>query len=191
MLSAASAEPWLTGLLARAYQAASAAFAGVGEADASWLAANRATRWAEDAGDPLAAVASGFRMGHAFLTLGRLDQAEHVAIEAIAALRPMTDEQDCPPGSSLAVRGDAPGPHSQDTRVNQRASSPRCFNGPESHAKPGGMWTELDPFDPLLLRRRSGVAPAGSNYVSPNFMDSQSTAPFYRNLAKVIKPIDE
>jgi len=104
VLSAASAEPWLTGPLARAYQAASAAFARVGEADASWLAANRATRWAEDAGDPLAAVASGFRMGHAFLTLGRLDQAEHVAIEAIAALRPMTDEQDCPP-EALSLYG--------------------------------------------------------------------------------------
>lgn len=84
-------------LLTRAYQAASAAFARQEEADASWLAADRATRWAEHAGDPLAAVAGGFRMGHAFLTLRRLDQAEHVAIDAISALGPLADDPDSAP----------------------------------------------------------------------------------------------
>ena len=92
------------GLLARAYQAGSAAFARVSEADAAWLAADRATRWAEDAGDPLAAVAGGFRMGHAFLTLERLEQAEHVAVTAIAALRPMVDAEDCSP-EALSLYG--------------------------------------------------------------------------------------
>ncbi|MGH3801885.1 MAG: helix-turn-helix domain-containing protein [Pseudonocardiaceae bacterium] len=76
-------------LLTRAYQAAAATFARQDEADASWLAADRATRWAEDAGDPLGAVAGGFRMGHAFITLRRLDQAEHVATQAITALAPV------------------------------------------------------------------------------------------------------
>jgi len=85
------------GLLTSAYQAASAAFARQDEADASWLGADRASRWAEDAGDPLAVVAAAFRMGHAFITLRRLDQAEHVANQAIRALQPSTSAEDCPP----------------------------------------------------------------------------------------------
>jgi hypothetical protein len=43
-------------------------------------------------------------MGHAFLTLGRLDQAKHVAGAAIRALQPMTEEQDCPP-EALSLYG--------------------------------------------------------------------------------------
>ncbi|MGH3981121.1 MAG: helix-turn-helix domain-containing protein [Pseudonocardiaceae bacterium] len=84
-------------LLTTAYQAAAATFARQDEADASWLAADRATRWAEDAGDPLGAVAGGFRMGHAFITLRRLDQAEHVANQAITALTPLAASPDCAP----------------------------------------------------------------------------------------------
>jgi hypothetical protein len=84
-------------LLTTAYQAAAATFARQDEADASWVAADRATRWAEDAGDPLGAVAGGFRMGHAFITLRRLDQAEHVATEAIAALAPLATSLNCAP----------------------------------------------------------------------------------------------
>lgn len=84
-------------LLTTAYQVAAATFARQGEADAAWLAADRATRWAEDAGDPLGAVAGGFRMGHAFIRLRRLDQAEHVATQAIAALAPLTTAPNCAP----------------------------------------------------------------------------------------------
>lgn len=84
-------------LLTTAYQAAAATFARQAEADASWLAADRATRWAEDAGDSLGAVAGGFRMGHAFITLRRLDQAEHVATQAITALAPLATAPDCAP----------------------------------------------------------------------------------------------
>lgn len=91
-------------LLTRAYQAAAAAFARQEEADAAWLAADRATWWAEDAGDPLAVVAGGFRMGHAFLTLHRLEQAEHVATEAINALKGVVDSPGCAP-ESLSVYG--------------------------------------------------------------------------------------
>lgn len=87
----------VTQLLTSAYQAAAAAFARQDEADAAWLAADRASRWAEDAGDPLAVVAAAFRMGHAFLTLRRIDQAEHVASRAIDALRPLTEREDCQP----------------------------------------------------------------------------------------------
>jgi len=85
------------GLLTSAYQAVSAAFARQDEADASWLGADRASRWAEDAGDPLAVVAAAFRMGHAFITLRRLDQAEHVADQVISALQPLTSAENCPP----------------------------------------------------------------------------------------------
>ena len=91
-------------LLSSAYQAAAAAFARQGEADAAWLAADRATRWAEDGGDPLAAAAGGFRMGHAFLTLRRADQAEYVATTAITALQPLTARPDCPP-EALSLYG--------------------------------------------------------------------------------------
>jgi hypothetical protein len=48
-------------------------------------------------GDPLGSVASAFRMGHAFITLRRLDQAERVAAEAIHALSPLAERHDCPP----------------------------------------------------------------------------------------------
>jgi hypothetical protein len=91
-------------LLASVYQAAAAAFARLDEADASWLAADRATRWAEDAADPLTAVAGEFRMAHAFLTLGRLDQAEHIATRAIRALKPLTVQPD-PPAQVLSLYG--------------------------------------------------------------------------------------
>jgi len=82
-------------LLTSAYQAASAAFARQDEAAASWLAADRAIMWAERAGDPLGAVAGGFRMGHAFVTLRRLDQAEHVATQTIDALETVVASRDC------------------------------------------------------------------------------------------------
>lgn len=89
-------------LLTRAYQATSAAFARQGEADAAWVAADRAARWAEEAGDPLAAVAGSFRMGHAFLTLRRPEQAERVTADAIAALAPLVVQSTCPlPALSL------------------------------------------------------------------------------------------
>jgi transcriptional regulator with XRE-family HTH domain len=85
----------LARLLARAYQAASAAFAEQDQADAAWLAADRATSWAERAGDPLSVVAGEFRMGYAFVTLRQLDQAEHVASQAIAALAPIAKSSTC------------------------------------------------------------------------------------------------
>jgi len=91
-------------LLTRAYQAAAATFARQDEADASWLAADRATYWAEEAGDPLGAVASGFRMGHAFITLRRLDQAEHVANQGITALEPLATAPNCAP-EALSLYG--------------------------------------------------------------------------------------
>jgi transcriptional regulator with XRE-family HTH domain len=91
-------------LLASAYLAAAAAFARQDEADAAWVAADRAGRSAESAGDPLGSVASAVRMGHAFITLRRLDQAERVAAEAIRALSPLAERHDCSP-ETLSLYG--------------------------------------------------------------------------------------
>ncbi|MEV7471646.1 helix-turn-helix transcriptional regulator [Streptomyces kronopolitis] len=73
-------------LLSRAYQALSAAFVRQGEADAAWVAADRAVFAAERSGDPMHVCASVFRMVQAFVRLRSLGQAEHAARTAIDAL---------------------------------------------------------------------------------------------------------
>lgn len=73
-------------LLSRAYQALSAAFVRQDEADAAWVAADRAVFAAEQSGDPLHVCASVFRMVQAFVRLRSLGQAEHAAQTAISAL---------------------------------------------------------------------------------------------------------
>jgi transcriptional regulator with XRE-family HTH domain/uncharacterized protein YwlG (UPF0340 family) len=73
-------------LLSRAYQALSAAFVRQDEADAAWVAADRAVFAAERSGDPLHVCASVFRMVQAFVRLRSLGQAEHAAQTAISAL---------------------------------------------------------------------------------------------------------
>ncbi|GAB2706847.1 helix-turn-helix domain-containing protein [Kitasatospora kifunensis] len=77
-------ELWL--LLSRSYQALSAAFVRQDEADAAWVAADRAIWTAEQSGEPLQVLASVFRLAQAFVRLRRLDQAEHTATTAVAAL---------------------------------------------------------------------------------------------------------
>lgn len=99
-----SNRPQLAKLLTSAYQAAAAAFARQDEADASWVAAERAIALADRNGDGLDIVAGHFRMAHAFITLRHLDQAERVASAAIDALRPMTDRKDCP-AEALSLNG--------------------------------------------------------------------------------------
>jgi transcriptional regulator with XRE-family HTH domain len=74
------------GLLADTYQATSAALAKLGDADAAWIAADRAAFVSEALGSPLALAASLFRMAHVFLSLGHLSQAAKVAVSAAAAL---------------------------------------------------------------------------------------------------------
>lgn len=73
-------------LLSRSYQALSAAFVRQDEADAAWVAADRAVFAAERSGDPLHVCASVFRMVQAFVRLRSLGQAEHAAQNAISAL---------------------------------------------------------------------------------------------------------
>jgi hypothetical protein len=73
-------------LRARAYQAAAAAFARQDEA-AAWVAADRAISAAELSGSPLEMIAGHFRLAHAFIRLGRFDQAEHVTASALDVLQ--------------------------------------------------------------------------------------------------------
>lgn len=73
-------------LLARTYQALASAFVRQNEADAAWVAADRAIRAAESADDELGVFVGVFRMVHAFVRLRHLDQAEHAAATAIDAL---------------------------------------------------------------------------------------------------------
>jgi transcriptional regulator with XRE-family HTH domain len=86
-------------LLARAYQALSAAFVRQGEADAAWVAADRAVFAAERSGDPLHVCAGVFRMVQAFVRLRSLGQAEHAARTAIEALE--SRDVDAPPALSV------------------------------------------------------------------------------------------
>ncbi|MGW2837163.1 helix-turn-helix domain-containing protein [Streptomyces sp. NPDC001493] len=76
----------LWGLLSRTYQALAAAFVRQDEADAAWVAADRAIRAAEESGNILDVFASVFRLSQAFVRLKHLDQAEHSATTALNAL---------------------------------------------------------------------------------------------------------
>jgi transcriptional regulator with XRE-family HTH domain len=89
--------PELHRLLARAYEAAAAAFARQDEDDAAWLAADRAIAAAEASGHPLQVAAGHFRMAHAFIGLRRNDQAERVAQLAADALKPRADARNAKP----------------------------------------------------------------------------------------------
>ncbi|MBW1599106.1 helix-turn-helix transcriptional regulator [Streptomyces sp. JJ38] len=84
-------------LRARAYQVAAASFVRQDEADAAWVAADRALQAAELAGKPLEVIASLFRMAHAFIRQQRTEQAEHAATSAVEALTPRCEANDCPP----------------------------------------------------------------------------------------------
>jgi transcriptional regulator with XRE-family HTH domain len=88
-------------LLSDTYQAAAAVMAKLGEADAAWVAADRAAFTAEAIGDPLAVAASLFRMAHAFLSLGQLAQAHKVATATIAGLEQRAAEDPAPQTLSL------------------------------------------------------------------------------------------
>ena len=73
----------------------------VGEADAAWVAADRAALTAEALGDPLAVAASLFRMAHAFLSLGQLAQAQEVANATVKGLEHRVAEEPAPEALSL------------------------------------------------------------------------------------------
>lgn len=86
-------------LLARSYQALAAAFARQGDARASWVSADRAITAAELSGEVLLVFAGVYRMVHAFVRLGSLDEAEHAVRTAVDALSQRTELT--PPGMSV------------------------------------------------------------------------------------------
>jgi transcriptional regulator with XRE-family HTH domain len=73
-------------LLAKTYQASSAALAKLGEPAAAWIAADRAMNAAERAGNPMLVAAGAFRLVFAFLAVRHYDQAEETARTAANAL---------------------------------------------------------------------------------------------------------
>ncbi|MFI0225068.1 helix-turn-helix domain-containing protein [Streptomyces lydicus] len=87
----------LHALRAKAYQVAAASFTRQDQADAAWIAADRALQAAELAGQPLEVVASLFRMAHAFMRQQHMEQAEQAAKSAAAVLAPRTEAPTCPP----------------------------------------------------------------------------------------------
>lgn len=89
--------PELHALRARTYQVAAASFTRQDEADAAWIAADRALQAAELAGQPLEVVASLFRMAHAFLRQRHVEQAEQAAKSAVSVLAPRAQSPTCPP----------------------------------------------------------------------------------------------
>jgi transcriptional regulator with XRE-family HTH domain len=81
-------------LMAATYQACSAALAKLGEPEAAWIAADRATAAAERAGNPMLVAAGAFRLVFVFLTARHYDQAEETARTAADALQPVADQGD-------------------------------------------------------------------------------------------------
>ncbi|MCK1823043.1 helix-turn-helix domain-containing protein [Streptomyces sp. XM83C] len=87
----------LHSLRAKAYQVAAASFTRQDQADAAWIAADRALQAAELAGQPLEVVASLFRMAHAFMRQQHMEQAEQAARSAVAVMEPRAEAPTCPP----------------------------------------------------------------------------------------------
>jgi len=79
-------------LLADTYQAVAATMSKLGEADAAWIAADRAAFTAEALGEPLTVAASMFRMAHVFLSLGQIAQAQQVADTTRQALQAIVEQ---------------------------------------------------------------------------------------------------
>lgn len=79
-------------LMAAAYQACSAALAKLGEAEAAWIAADRAMSSAERAGNALLVAAGAFRLVFVFLGARHYAQAEETARTAADALWHLADE---------------------------------------------------------------------------------------------------
>jgi tetratricopeptide (TPR) repeat protein len=79
-------------LMAAAYQACSAALAKLGEAEAAWIAADRAMSAADRANKPLLVAAGAFRLVFVFLGARHYTQAEETARTAADALWHIADQ---------------------------------------------------------------------------------------------------
>jgi transcriptional regulator with XRE-family HTH domain len=73
-------------MLARAYHAAAAVLAKLGDFDAAWIAADRAIAVGERAGDPVLMAAGAFRLSLVFQADRRHDQARETASTAVSAI---------------------------------------------------------------------------------------------------------
>ncbi|MGY4961647.1 transcriptional regulator [Streptomyces sp. 900105245] len=83
---------------------AAASFTRQDQADAAWIAADRALQAAELAGQPLEVIASLFRMAHAFMRQQHMEQAEQAAKSAVAVMEPRAEAPACPP-AELSLLG--------------------------------------------------------------------------------------
>ncbi len=104
-------------LLARGYRAAAAAFTMAGEPGPAWVAAERAMRAAEAAGDPLGVVAGQYRLAAAFVADGRFEPADRALAAAIAAV------EDRNHAASDATTGADPGADGAATAASRRAAA--------------------------------------------------------------------
>ena len=86
---------------AGAYQAAAAMLVKLGERDMAWLAGDRAVQLGERGNDPALAAAGIVRIGHAFLSDDRLDDAVRVASQAAAGL----EERSADSAEAMSVIG--------------------------------------------------------------------------------------
>lgn len=81
-------------LMAATYQACSAALAELGEAEAAWIAADRAMAAAERAGNPMLVAAGALRLVFVFLAARHYGQAEETARTAADALQAAAGQGD-------------------------------------------------------------------------------------------------
>ncbi|MDH6575823.1 helix-turn-helix transcriptional regulator [Kitasatospora sp. MAP5-34] len=102
--AALGSRPAVQVLLSQTYQALAAAFVRQDEADAAWVAADRAIRAAEQSARPLLVFAGIYRLAQAFLRLKHLDQADHVASSAVAVLKKYTSTGE-PEPEAISVLG--------------------------------------------------------------------------------------
>ncbi|MBE8518138.1 helix-turn-helix transcriptional regulator [Amycolatopsis sp. H6(2020)] len=87
-----SESPEVFALLARSYHACAAALAKLQQFDAAWVAADRAISDAGRTGDPLLMAEGAFRLTLVFQGAQQLDQAEHTATTASAALEGLVEQ---------------------------------------------------------------------------------------------------
>lgn len=80
--------------VATAYQVGAAVMAKLSQTDMAWVMADRSVLAAERSDDPLLAIAGAFRLGHAFLSGGKSEQALRAAMAGADAVRPRAAEGD-------------------------------------------------------------------------------------------------
>ena len=147
--------PWRAS--ARIHHLAATTLAKIGEADLSWIAAERAMSAAERSGDPLS-LASAARAGtHALLAVGRFDDAVNLGQTAADWLAKYVDQDD-PAALSIAgmlhLRTAIAAAHRQDRST---ATTPACGRRPgryPSRPRRGLLADQLRPDQRAAAPRR-------------------------------------